>query len=557
MPAAIAGVAGWLEAESRSVGVALPAAMAVPDLGIAAQTPQLLAQGDARIAQVGDHQWNQHDGWPDEEVIVELDPERVVLRRDALGVRPLYYACSPDRTRLAWASRPTQLAAVPWVDRRPHWDTLLDVLAVAPRSDPTRTCLEGIRQVRPGHFLEWRPGRTIEIQHWDPSDYLWDGGRGPRDAFAGFASLVGDVLQKRITEPSALLLSGGIDSPTLAAAAMRRHLPVVGLSNIYPRFPATDESVNICAVLNALGMTGELLTPMETASQFDVDAELNLTGEPNLATGQAVYIHMLRAAAERGYRLVIDGHNGDSALGPLDGVGRFLPARPVLAVQTWRVHRARGDAPRALARRWLHDLSPTAFDLLKGGKAMLWPSGPHFETRPLMALWGRQLLDRQRAEGRLSWQETQLMAASPWTSELMVVLGRMADSFGIDIVHPFADRPLIEFLLSLPPEVKHAGGRAKGLARMAFPELPAAVRLGANKVFADGVFEALHPLSEMRHLLQDPTVAVPFVNYERLRERLASAQPYEVGELHHLRVLVLAHRFLETRCQPAEYRCSG
>jgi asparagine synthase (glutamine-hydrolysing) len=554
MPSAIAGVAGWLEPESRFVGVALLSAMAVPGLGISARTSDLLVQGDARIEQVSGHEWHQHDGRPDEEVIVEFDPSRVVLRRDALGVRPLYYACSPDRQRLAWASRPSQLWTVPWVDRRPHWDKLLDVVGLTAQADPTRTCLEGIRQVQPGHSLEWRPGQIVEFQHWDPSDFLWDGGRAHGDAFATFASLLGDALERRIAEPSALMLSGGIDSPVLAAAAMRRHLPVVGLSNVYPVFPAADESVNIRAVLRAVGMSGELL-PVKTATPLDIDAELSLYGEPHAGTNHAGYLHILRAAAERGHKVVVDGCDGDSALGSFEGLGRYLPTRPALAVKAWRFHRARGAVPRGIIGAWLQDLSPATFDRLRAGKAMLRPAPPASESRPLLASWGRDLLDRRQESPRLSWREAQLRATGPMISDVLVLMGRAADSWGVDLVHPFADRTLMEFLLSLPPEIKHAGGRWKGLARVAFPELPAAVRDAVNKVDITDAVEAQHPLSEMRQFLQDPAVPVPFVDYERLRARLSSGQPYEHGELHHLRALALVQRFLETRYQPVEHPC--
>lgn len=550
MPSAIAGVAGWLEPESRFSQDALPTAMAIPGLGTLAQTPQLLVQGGARLEQIAQHEWHQHDGRPDEEVVVELDPKGVVLRRDALGVRPLYYSSSPDRTKLAWASRASQLSAVPWVDRRPHWDTLLDVVGTTVRADPTRTCVEGIRQVRPGHRLEWQPGRIVEIQQWDPSNFLWDGGRARTDAFVEFASLVGDAIQRRICGPAALMLSGGIDSPVVAAAAMRLQLPVVGLSSVYPSFPGADESMHIQAVLNALGMPGELV-PMETAPPFDMDAELSLHGEPHVGISHDLYLHILRAAAERGHTVVVDGCDGDSALGYMDGIGRYLPERPLLAVQAWRFVRATGVAPGALAQMWLEDLSPT-FGILNRVRARLWPGPPRAVSRPLLASWGGQLLERKRAARRVSWRETQLLAVSPIISEALTMMGRIADCCGIDLVHPFADRSLIEFLLSLPPEVKHAGGRWKGLAREAFPELPATVRAAVRKVDITDVVEAHHPLSEMAPLLQDPEVPVPFVDYERLRERLASGEPYEHGELQHMRALALAHRFLETRYRPVE-----
>jgi hypothetical protein len=127
------------------------------------------------------------------------------------------------------------------------------------------------------------------------------------------------------------------------------------------------------------------------------------------------------------------------------------------------------------------------------------------------------------------------------------MMGHGADAAGVVLRHPFGDRELLEFLLSLPPEAKHAGGRWKALVRDGFPELPSAVRDNPRKTIFDEAVEAVHPLSRMRQELCDPPVPVPGVDYDVLRTRLESGRAFEPGDVAAMRRLALAHRFLAAR----------
>lgn len=524
-----------------------PTVMAIANLTPSAATSRLVSQGKAGLRDVGQGRWRQWDRAGEEQVVADVRPNRVELQRDPLGVRPLYYATSPDADRLAWATHPSQLAAVPWVDTSPHWDRLLDVVSGSPPADPRRTCMVGVRQVQPGHRLAWRPGHVEEVRYWNPADHLWDGEPAKEDAVAQFAELLQDALGRRVDRPAALFLSGGIDSPTLACAAVRGGLPVHAVSAVHPYFPSADESANIRAVLDALALEGDMVDD-DGPADFGRDVELALHGEPHGAASHAVYHGLVRAAAQRGYTLAIDGCDGDSALGYLDGIGQYTFSRPRLCFGCWRfIRRATGVEARVLARTWLRDISPAAATLLGRGMSRARPSTGQADSRAPLGSWKAELVSHQRArtQQRRSWRETQLLAAGPFLSEAIVLMDRVAEDCGVEAVHPFADRGLIEFLLAQPPEVKHIGGQWKGLARAAFPELPACVRGAVRQVDITPVVNAQYPLTRLAPMLADPAVPVPFVDYEALRGRLASNAPYEPGELSQLRALALVHRFLE------------
>ena len=178
-------------------------------------------------------------------------------------------------------------------------------------------------------------------------------------------------------------------------------------------------------------------------------------------------------------------------------------------------------AVRVTRRRWRRRLSPLAWA-------------------------GAEILQRRQVPIEVvnSWRGEQLAAVGPRLGQTTTLTDRIAAAAGVEIAHPFADRELLEFLLSLPPEAKHAGGRWKALVRDGFPELPSEVRNATTKTVFDPVVAATHPLERMAPLLRDPPVPVPGVDYPALRMRLESRRPYAGGELNLMRRLALAHRFL-------------
>ena len=536
-------MAGWAGPPGAAVDPSDLDGMAVPGLPTSDRCGAMLAQGDAWIERGREAGARMVDGRI-EQAVADVSPRRVVLRRDPIGLRPLYYACSRDRRTLAWASRPTQLAALGWVDASADWEGILDVLSASPTFDPARTCITGIRQVPPGHRIEWEPGRVRVVKQWDPADHVWDGGRGPRRPAAEFAALLVDAVGRRADDRTGILLSGGIDSPSVAAAAVRGGLRPRTLSSVFPRHPSVDESGRIREVHARLGLDGDLVAVDDRG--LEPADELALHGEPHVAPNHGHMVGLLREAARLGHGTLLDGHDGDGALGPMHGLGRHLATRPRLARDVLR-YAASVGIPRAHAVRVLaSELAPAAGHAVYGRVR-------HRRTAQAVAelQWaGPGILEWGEAHGhRPSWRDNQLRSAGPNLARSVVMLDRMAAAHGLHLAHPFADQGLLEFLLGLPPQAKHLHGRSKGLAREGFSELPSVIRDQGRKTAFNAAAEASHPLEALAPLVLDPRVPVPGVDYDALRRRVVSGGAYQPGEMGLLRRLALTHRFLALRAR--------
>lgn len=147
--------------------------------------------------------------------------QRLTLIRDRMGVKPLYYFW--DGTSLLFASEIKALLASGMVPRHIDRQALWDYLTFRYVPGPS-TIWQNIRKLPPGHALEFAPGgNPREICYWS-SDVVADEASPSLDnAQAEFTTLFLDAVQLRLVAsdvPVGVLLSGGLDSSAVAAAAV-------------------------------------------------------------------------------------------------------------------------------------------------------------------------------------------------------------------------------------------------------------------------------------------------------------------------------------------------
>lgn len=150
---------------------------------------------------------------------------RLLLVRDRVGVKPLYYARLDGA--LAFGSEPKALLPVPGVSRE------LDPLALDAYLDlyyvpPPLSMFAGIRQLPPGHTLVWQDGAITIRRYWDAEPAVIE--RRSLDEWAEIvAPLLEDaILSRTIADvPLGAFLSGGVDSSTIVAVLSEHgHGPV-------------------------------------------------------------------------------------------------------------------------------------------------------------------------------------------------------------------------------------------------------------------------------------------------------------------------------------------
>lgn len=155
------------------------------------------------------------------------DPPKLVVGRDRLGIKPVYYARTARG--LAFASEPKAILALDWLPRRLRASALVDYL-VQGYVGGERAAWDGMQRLPPGCTLEWQPGTEPRIQrYWDLPLDAQCGPAEPGEVLEWLDRVVREHLISEV--PLGAFLSGGIDS-TAVVTSMARALatPVVACS---------------------------------------------------------------------------------------------------------------------------------------------------------------------------------------------------------------------------------------------------------------------------------------------------------------------------------------
>ncbi len=148
--------------------------------------------------------------------------QRLVLARDRIGIKPLYYRFA--KGILTFGSELSALR------RHPAFRPELNAEAVATYVrfgwlTGERAIYEDTYRLLPGHVLVWRRGEIHTDSFWRMSDYA------PKEGVHDFASavdeldtLLGDAVEARMISdvPLGAFLSGGVDSSTIVALMQER-----------------------------------------------------------------------------------------------------------------------------------------------------------------------------------------------------------------------------------------------------------------------------------------------------------------------------------------------
>ena len=141
----------------------------------------------------------------------------LILARDRMGIKPLYYFASPGA--LLFASEVRALAASGKVPNEREPEALAGFLLAGSVPAPL-TITKGVRCLPAGHYLVWRDGGIQVQKYWDLRFEASDqGGRAASDLRAELEDTVARHLVSDV--PLGVFLSGGVDSAALVALASR------------------------------------------------------------------------------------------------------------------------------------------------------------------------------------------------------------------------------------------------------------------------------------------------------------------------------------------------
>ncbi len=465
--------------------------------------------------------------------------QRLVLARDRMGQKPLFYA-ETSAGGLVFGSEPKALLLHPDVPRRLDPAGLSRYLFYEYVPAPN-SIWEGIKKLPPAHILIWEAGRITVSRYWSPRWPEADARPRPfeeaaEEFWSEFVRAVGD--HRRADVPLGVFLSGGVDSSSVAAAVCE-----LGRSKDVRTFsigfddPSFDESNHARAVAQFLGTEHHERTfSAETVMEILPEA-VGWLDEP-FGDASVLPTHLLSRFARSEVTVVLGGDGADELLAgyptfAAERAARFfrrLPstARALAGAAVGRLPVNHGNIsldfklkqflrgaaePTPLAhQRWLGSFSgPEIARLLLDDRCGLIDVESEHLARAGKLAQGSDLLTRSLA----LYQDTYL------PDDILTKVDRASMACGLEVRAPFLDTRLVDMVEALPASYKYGQGQTKRLLKSAASgRLPASILGRAKKGFGIPVARWLRgPLGPLLDRLLGP---------ERLA-RQGIFRPEEVG----------------------------
>jgi len=363
---------------------------------------------------------------------------------------------------LHFASQVKALVKSPGVSARPDPNAMRDYLAYRYVPGP-RTLLAGIRKLAPGSYSLWQFGRLREVRYWFSPDKQPQALRTSADPVPEFTEKLDEAVRQRL--PAGVLLSGGLDSAALVALASK-HQKVTTFSAGFAD-DAGSELPSAARVAKQFGTEHHeiVLSPREVIARLP-QAVAERDAPVSRPADVALYFIAAEVARHGGARAVLTGDGADEVLG---GYRRYVAERygwgfrslPTLLMLAAPLAGSRPRLRTALAslrtsdwrERYVRWIGAERNALL--GKTPAGPVSkeePPFDGDPRASSLRRGLYFDQS-----SWLPDNVLERTD----------RMTMAASLEARAPFLDHRLVEFVSTLPDELRVRGLATKWILRQA------------------------------------------------------------------------------------------
>lgn len=459
--------------------------------------------------------------------------QRLLLARDRVGIRPLFYTrvgghllfASEIKAILAAAPGAAALDEQGLAQVFTFWGTV-----------GQRTVFKGVRSLPAGHLLVLEKGTERLRQYWD-----WTFPCGPGrtdlsmdDAAEMLHSLLHDVVRQQLRSdvPVAAYLSGGLDSSGIAALA-RESVATLQTFSLTFEDPEFDESGYQRQMAEHLGVRHSSIrcTSLDIGNVFP--ELIRHTEIPLLRTAPAPLMLLARHVHSQGFKVVLTGEGADEVFGGYDlfkegSIRRFWARQPDSA---WR--------PLLLGRLYPYlARSPVAnrhFARLFFGQRLQELGNPFYAhltrwstTRGIFRLLSPEMqatlanakpeeeLSQQLPAGFGGWSG---LARDQYIEVKTLLEGYLLSSQGdrVSLAHsvegrvPYLDHRVIEFANALSPRYKLRGLSEKVLLRRSLRRsVPESILRRVKQPYrapdSSSFFQGQKPLPYVRELLSEPNL---------------------------------------------------
>ena len=407
---------------------------------------------------------------------------KLLLARDRLGVKPLYYYESPNG--LVFGSELKALLAHPWVPRDVDLTSLDDYLCYLYVPRP-RSIVKGVYKLPPAHRAVYKlDDGSWNIERYWNLNFKPDSRISENEAVDELLELLQKAVRDRLVcdVPFGAFLSGGLDSSTVVGFMSRCLEVPVRTFSVGWRGLEGDETEYAKRVALWFGTRHEELIVeaddlagliLEVAGYLDEPL-----GDPSTAPA-----YLMSKAARREVKMVLTGDGGDELFAGYTGfpynvlaeriskvplpLRRFLLSVAGLVWGSEKAQRLLRQSERPLSERWAWS------------RAVLKPEARSelYSAELLSALDGhqpgdfiREVLKKNEGLDTVSRLQ-QVLVAHYLPDDVLTKADRASMAASLEVRSPLLDYRLFEFSARLPARLKLRGLTTKYLLRRAVRDL--------------------------------------------------------------------------------------
>jgi asparagine synthase (glutamine-hydrolysing) len=401
--------------------------------------------------------------------------ETLMLARDQLGVKPLYFHRSGGSVR--FASELKALTADPSVPRELDLGALDEYLTFRFTPAPN-TLLRGVEKLEPATYAVFRGGEATKLRYWDPQP-VERTDLSLEEAADEFRDLLRQAVRRQMMSdrPIGAMLSGGIDSAAVVALMAECSTKVKTFTVGFEGGGDADETG--LARQTAQLFDTEHHDAIVQLSDFteELAGTIELLEEP-VGTSSALGFRQVARLARPLVPVLLSGQGADELLaGYWRYVGEWIAGRTLGVVKGLHLERpvaaAAARVKTARLERGLRALrQPDTLTRFLDIYSVFSAEQKHLlygsELRPLLALNGNGSPARHveryrsRAAGRDSLSQMMYVDTRLWLPDDLLLVGdKMSMAESVEMRVPFLDRALVEFTESLPSRYKLRRGVRK------------------------------------------------------------------------------------------------
>jgi asparagine synthase (glutamine-hydrolysing) len=483
----------------------------------------------------------------------------LLLVRDRLGIKPLYYADTPNG--LVFASEIKALFASGML--RPSMDAsrLPEYLNYG-RVLPPHTLFQGVSKLEPGHVLQYGPDGVARVScYWDlfdGVDRIGPGTWSDEELVAQLRGCLGESVRMRLMSdvPVGVFLSAGVDSSTIAAlVAQSEEVPLKTFTVGFEGTSVHNEVDEARSIARLLGADHHDITVRASDAKCFFPVYLDFMEEPGSNPIWMAIYFVSRLARENGVIVALSGDGGDELFVGYDKWMKMLRLHRYgwnqFAQMPGSVRRALASAGKPLVR------GRVGGDMLRAAAAgeELFQGGTAFKRDEVTRLVRADLLEGMAghsAYGPVAELRRRFERCAPdahdyadWMSYMSLKSGLLEDylmrvdkmgmAASVEGRVPLLDHEFVRLAMSIRGSRKYAGWQRKRLmkdiARQLLPsELVDAPKRGFNapvEAWITGDFADM--LSDGVSSLADHTGILTSAGARRLKQDLRTGAAGAAG----------------------------